>query len=154
MTTRNAIETTRFGLVEFDAQDVVTFTDGLLGFGDHKRFVVIQHKEGSPFCWLQCVDVGDLAFLVIDPGYYVADYAPEMPDEVAASLEISEDSPRLVYTIATIPKGDPTGMTLNLAGPLLINLENRKARQVVVEDQRYPIRYRVFAEADTGQPAA
>jgi flagellar assembly factor FliW len=73
---------------------------------------------------------------------------------VASELELSEDSARLVYTIVTIPKGDPEGMTLNLAGPLLVNLENRMAKQVVVEDHRYPIRYKVFAEEKQGQPAA
>ncbi len=154
MMTSDAIETTRFGSVAFDVRDVVTLEEGFLGFPDSRRFIVLQHKEGSPFCWLQSVDVGDLAFLVIDPAHYVADYAPEMPNEVAKQLEIDEDTPRLVYTIVTIPKGNPNGLTLNLAGPILINLENRLAKQVVVEDNRYPIRYQVFSDEKQGQPAA
>lgn len=154
MMTSNAIETTRFGTVDFSVEDVVTLKEGLFGFPDQTRFVVIQHKEGSPFSWLQSVESGDLAFLVIDPGHYVPDYAPEMPDEVAKALQIDEETPRLVYTIVTIPKGNPNDMTLNLAGPILINLENRLAKQVVVEDNRYPIRYKVFSEEKQGQPAA
>lgn len=154
MMTSHAIETTRFGSVEFDVQDVVTFRGGLLGFPDAQRFIVLQHKEGSPFCWLQSVQLGDLAFLVIDPAHYVPTYSPAMPDEVASDLEINEESARLVYTIVTIPKGDPQGLTLNLAGPLLVNLDNRMAKQVVVEDSRYPIRYKVFSEEKQGQPAA
>ncbi len=154
MMTSDAVETTRFGSVAFELQDVVTLDEGFLGFSEAKRFIVLQHKEGSPFCWLQSVDVGNLAFLVIDPGYYVPDYAPEMPNEVAKQLELDEETPRLVYTIVTIPKGHPNDMTLNLAGPILINLENRMAKQVVVEDNRYPIRYKVFSEEKQGQPAA
>ena len=148
------IETTRFGAVDFSVEDVVTLNEGLLGFPDQTRFVVIQHKEGSPFSWLQSVESGELAFLVVDQGHYMKDYAPEMPSDIASELEIDEESPRLVYTIVTIPKGQPNEMTLNLAGPILINVANRRAKQVVVEDKRYPIRYKVFSEEKQGQPAA
>ena len=154
MTTQYAVETTRFGVVEFSEEDVVTFADGILGFPDARRFLVIHHKEDSPFRWLQNVEYGDLAFLVADPAHYVPGYAPELPDQIAEELNLSEESPRLVYTMVTIPKGKPDGMTLNLAGPLLINLESRQARQVVLEDQRYPIRYKVFAQGDGGNQAA
>lgn len=154
MTKTQMIETTRFGALEFSTMDVVTLDEGLLGFPGRSRFVVIQHKEGSPFCWLQSVDAGDLAFLVIDPAHYVPDYAPELPDETANQLGLSEETPRLVYTIVTIPKGKPDDMTLNLAGPILINLEERKAKQIVVEDTRYAIRHRVFPEQKMGQTAA
>ncbi len=154
MTTQYAVETTRFGVVEFSEEDVVTFANGILGFPDARRYLVIHHKEDSPFRWLQNVEYGDLAFLVADPAHYVPTYAPELPDQIAEELNLSEESPRLVYTMVTIPKGKPDGMTLNLAGPLLINLESRQARQVVLEDQRYPIRYKVFAQGDDGNQAA
>lgn len=154
MTTQYAVETTRFGVVEFSEEDVVTFANGILGFPDARRYLVIHHKEDSPFRWLQNVEYGDLAFLVADPAHYVPGYAPELPDQIAEELNLSEESPRLVYTMVTIPKGKPDGMTLNLAGPLLINLESRQARQVVLEDQRYPIRYKVFAQGDGGNQAA
>jgi flagellar assembly factor FliW len=154
MMTSDAIETTRFGSVAFDGRDVVTLDEGFLGFPEAKRFIVLQHKVGSPFCWLQSVDAGDLAFLVIDPSHYVKDYAPSMSDDIAKQLALDEETPRLVYTIVTIPKGQPNDMTLNLAGPILINLENRMAKQVVVEDNRYPIRYKVFSEENQGHSAA
>jgi len=154
MMTSNAIETTRFGTVEFSTEDVVNLRGGLLGFPSSQRYIVIQHKEGSPFCWLQSVESGDLAFLVVDPGHYVTDYAPEMPEQVATDLQLSEETPRLVYTIVTIPKGKPDDLTLNLAGPILINAESRTAQQVVVEDNRYPIRYKVFASGNEGSQAA
>lgn len=146
MMTMESTETTRFGTIEFLPQDVVRFPEGLLGFGEAQRFVLIQHKEGSPFRWLQSLDFGDLAFLVVDPATYVADFAPEMPDSVAMELSFDEETPRLVYTIVTIPRGRPQDMTLNLAGPLLINLSTGQAKQVVLDPEKYPIRYRVVPE--------
>lgn len=148
------IETTRFGALEFTTEDVVEFSDGLVGFPDVKRFVLIQHKEGSPYRWLQSLDLGDLAFLVVDPSVYVSEYAPDMPRSFADSLQMQEDTPRLVYTIVTIPRGRPEEMTLNLAGPIVINLATQRAAQIVLEDDRFPIRFSVFQAGASGDEAA
>ncbi len=150
----SAVSTTRFGEIHVDDADVVTFTEGLVGFADARRFVLIQHKEGSPFRWMQCLEVADLAFLVVDPAVFVPDYAPEMPSGVVRQLNLQEETPRLVYTTVTIPRGRPNDMTLNLAGPIVVNLATQTAIQVVLEDDRYPIRQRVFPAQDAGGEAA
>lgn len=153
MTTKTFLDTSRFGRLEYCDADIVEFSGGLLGFETRTRFVLIQHKEGSPFRWMQCLDDGNLAFLVVDPAVYVGNYAPVMPSSVADELNMSEDSPRLVYTIATIPAGRPKDMTLNLAGPLLIHAETGKAKQIVLDTETYSLRFRVFAE-ESGETSA
>ncbi|MBX3111117.1 MAG: flagellar assembly protein FliW [Fimbriimonadaceae bacterium] len=147
MTISSAVQTTRFGLVPYAAADVVTFTHGLLGFPGLRDFVLVNHKDDSPFRWLQSVEDGDTAFLVVDPANYVADYAPEMPPHDAEAVGADAETPVLVYTIVTIPRGRPTDMTINLAGPIVINAATGKAVQVVVEGDAYPIRHRVFPES-------
>lgn len=140
-----AIKTTRFGELAFEKDDLVTFVGGIVGFPDLRQFVLIQHQEGSPYRWLQSVDDGSVAFLVVNPTEFVPGYAPEMPQNAALQLGLAEDTPRLVYTIVTIPRGRPDEMTVNLAGPVVVNAETGQAVQVVLEDERYPIRHRVFA---------
>lgn len=154
MMTTIDIETTRFGGIQCPAQEALCFPDGLLGFPEAQHYVLIPHKEGSPFVWLQSLDVGDLAFLVVDPSVFVDDYAPEMPDRVATALELTEETPRIVYTIVTIPRGKPEDMTLNLAGPLLINAESRRAVQVVLDTDAYPLKHRILpAKTSDGEAA-
>lgn len=137
------LTTPRFGTIEFNADDLVTFADGLIGFPETKKFLILQHKEGSPFRWLQSVEEPNLAFLIVDPLTYCADYSPQVNATSVASLELLEETPHLVYTIVTIPKGKPSDMTLNLAGPLVINAVNRKAMQVVLDDPKWPLKYAV-----------
>lgn len=139
-------ETARFGLIEYIEEDVVSMQGGLVGFSHLQSFVILQHKEGSPFRWLQSLNQSGIAFLVVDPGHYIADFAPEIPDSWIESLELQEETPRLVYTIVSIPSGKPEDMTLNLAGPIVINLESRQAKQIVIEDPCYPIKHRVFEQ--------
>lgn len=146
MTTANTLQTSRFGTIEFDAEDVVSFREGLVGLPQLKDFVLLQHREDSPFRWLQSLDDCGLAFLVVDPGNYVSNYAPDMPESASVALELDDSTPVLVYTICTIPNGKPREMTLNLAGPIVINAETREARQLVLEDTSCPVRFSVFSQ--------
>ncbi len=146
-------ETARFGVVSYTNQDVVTFDDGLVGFPDLASFVLIAHKDDSPFRWMQSIDQGDVAFLVVDPAHYVEGYAPEIGETEVESVGIMEETPRLVYTIVSIPPGKPEEMTINLAGPIVVNLENGRAKQIVIEDECYPIKHRVFAKKQKDEAA-
>jgi flagellar assembly factor FliW len=137
---------TRFGEIEFEESDVLTFPEGLIGLPDLKRFVVLNVKEDSPFRWLQSVEEGAFALVVTNPSEFVSGYEPEVAPSAVELVELQEDTPRLVYTVVTIPSGDPKRMTLNLAGPILVNLEKSIARQLVLDSDQFPIKFRVYPE--------
>ena len=142
------IDGTRFGTIEYQHEDVLTFPEGLIGFPELCQYVLVCTKDGSPFRWLQSVEEPALAFLVADPAHYVPDYAPEMPASTIKALKLTDLTVRLVFATAAIPAGNPSGLTLNLAAPIVINAESREALQVVVEDPAYTMRYKVFEKAD------
>lgn len=139
---------TRFGDIEYAPEDVLTFGDGLIGFGSAKRFVILSSNSDGPFRWLQSIEEPALAFLITEPGHFVEDYAPEMGTGAAAEIGITEPSQAIVFTTVNIPAGKPEEMTLNLAGPLVINAISRQGRQIVLEDEAYTIRHRVFVGTD------
>src|SRR4051812_973540 len=68
------IQTTRFGLLEVDAERILTFPRGLLGFPTYQRYALIQAGEDNYFFWLQCVDEPNLAFVVTDPAIFFKTY--------------------------------------------------------------------------------
>ncbi|MCH7904140.1 MAG: flagellar assembly protein FliW [Armatimonadetes bacterium] len=144
--TQQALKSTRFGTIEFSKDDIVEFVSGLVGFEELRSFIFIEHGENSPFRWMQSLDDPNVAFLVIDPIHYVPEYAPEMPQATADRLDLGPGTGRLVYTIVTIPPGRPEEMTINLAGPIIINAERRIAQQIVVEDETYSVKHRVFEQ--------
>lgn len=144
---------TRFGDLQVPEEQVFTFDEGLIGLPLLKRFCLIAAKEDSPFRWMQSLDEPSMAFLIADPNRYLEDYAPVMSDEQAAGLGLEIETPTLVYTTACIPPGRPEAMTLNLAGPLIFNLENRRAAQLVIEDEAYPTKFSAFAQAPLQQAA-
>ena len=51
----------------------------------------------------------------------------------------------LVFVIVTIPR-NPSDMTANLQGPVIINPRTRKGRQVISQSDRYGVRHRILDE--------
>jgi flagellar assembly factor FliW len=143
---------TRFGDLKFAEEDIVTFSDGLIGFGSCNRFIIVSTANKGSFRWLQSLDEPSLAFLVVDPAEYVEGYSIELADTEASSLGIESDTATLLFTTASIPSNRPHDMTINLAGPIVINAESRIGRQVIVDDEGYAVKHRVFE--DTAAKAA
>lgn len=154
MNDTHLFDTTRFGTVGYTDADVVVFNDGLVGFPLHTRYLLLCHKPDSPFRWLQSLDEPQLAFLITDPSNWLPDYAPKMDEQDAAALGIIPEAPRIVYVTVTIPAGQPNEMTINLAGPIIVDLERRTAIQLVLQDETYTTKHRVFPQANRVSAAA
>ena len=132
------IDTSRFGKVEVDDTRFITFEQGVLGFPNQKNYALIQTAEGSGFYWLQAVDRPDLAFVVCDPRLFVADYRAPIKTEELLQIGLEDPDGAQVFIIAN--KVDDL-LTGNLQGPLVINVETRAARQLVLSDKRYSTRH-------------
>jgi len=145
---------TRFGDIEFGPTDVVFFKEGLIGFPQLQEFVLISHRDDSPFRWLQSVQEPALAFLCAIPQHFFPTFNPTVSVAVVEALKLSEDTDRYVLTTASIPKGKPEEMTLNLAAPILVNAQTRGALQFVIDDEAYTVKHRVFQEAKVKQRVA
>lgn len=60
-----------------------------------------------------------------------------------AEIGVTADNPPTVSNIATV-KDKIENMTVNLAGPVLVNLREQKAAQWVIEKTQFPTRYPLF----------
>jgi flagellar assembly factor FliW len=135
------VESTRFGSFEVESRRTLRFREGLLGFPDSSTYVLIE-VEDSPYVWLQSVDEPDVAFLATSPFDFFPSYDLELSDEVQGLLEIDDPSQVEVLTLLTVHRvGDePQTITANLLGPIVINVESRRAHQLVLDDADYSTR--------------
>lgn len=136
------IETSRFGAVEVDEGRVITFVEGLLGFGKQRRFALLQTSPDPVFFWLQSLDDPQLAFVVCDPRAFVPEYAiPVRPDDVE-TLQLEGLDACQVLVIVNKVNGD---LTANLMGPILVGTRSLLAKQMVLSDKKYSTRHRLMA---------
>lgn len=143
------VTTTRFDEIEVDEKDVIELPAGLIGFPELKRYVILNHDENSPFKWLQSLDDGAIAFVIINPLLFRSDYTVEVNEAEVADLAIDKEQDAVISVIVTMPS-DPQKMTANLKAPLIFNLKNRRGRQVILNNPDYTTRHNIMDEAEKG----
>lgn len=144
------INTSRFGEIEIDEKRIVTFKEGIPGFTDEHEFIILPYDEESPYYFMQSLNTPDLAFLLTIPFLFFPDYTFEIDDETMEELEITTKTKVLYYSIITIPNGSIRYMTTNLLAPVILNTENMKAKQIVLEKTRYTTKERLFPDEKEG----
>ena len=151
------IKTTRFGDIEIDENLIITLPEGILGFEDFKRYIILDHfDKESPFKWLQSVEDPSLAFVITDPLLFVPDYKAKVSKEEVKGIELSDECKTIIIVIVNI-KRDHSEITINLQGPIVINAEKKLAKQVVISESDYSVRHAIFSrnqkETLTAEPS-
>lgn len=140
------VNTKNFGEIDIDDAKVITFESGIVGFPQLTQFALLHDEEkgqNAGIHWLQSLQEPAFAMPVMDPLLVMADYNPEVEDELLRPLgQITEEN-LLVMVTVTVPK-EIEKMSVNLQGPIVINAENRKACQVIVDGDQYKVKYPIY----------
>lgn len=133
------IQTAHFGEVEIDDSKVLSFENGLPGLEDNKRFAMLSNEKSQPINWLQSLDHKEISLPVADPYLVCPEYIFDIPQPDIDALGIKQIEDIYVLNILVIPRnaGD---ITINLSAPIIINVQNSKGRQIILDDKRYSVR--------------
>lgn len=142
------VQTTRFGTVEIDDSRVITFPAGLLGFASYKEYVLLQPDEEGVFFWLQSMDSPDLAFVVTDPSLWVEGYEATIRREQMDELGLTGPPSSEDAQVFVIVNKYDQSLTANLQGPLVVNLRNQKAMQLVLAEKKWTTRHEIVKLAE------
>ena len=134
---------TQFGPMTFHKDTIITFPNGLLGFGGVGEFALANLPDPAlgNFKLMQAIDGSGLAFLVL-PLEALPDHIHE--DDLNAAFEALSVKREngLVLLIVTVRKTtDATKLTVNLRAPVVIDGTTRNAYQYVSQNGAYPIQH-------------
>lgn len=137
-------ETRLFGKITIADEKLITFPEGIVGFPFMKQFALIrdEENENAAIMWLQSMEESQFAMPVIEPNLIEENYNPVVDDEYLAP--VGDISPEQTYSLVTITvPADIEKMTANLKAPIVINMSNNKAVQIIVEDD-YQVKYPIY----------
>ena len=138
------INTVKFGKIDIDEQRIFEFKLPIIGFDELKKFVLLDLNKDNFFKWLQSVEDPALAFPVVSVFNLNIDYSIDLPDDVIEELKIKNVESLLVMNISSIPQDDPQGTTINLLAPIIFNLDEHLAGQVILSGSGYNISFPLF----------
>ena len=124
------IRTNQFGEIEYTAEHIINFVNGIFGFEQQKKYLFIK-IDGELFYWLNSIDSPEIAFPLI--GIRVIDdkYHEEKDCEPFGIVTMNQD---IIKT------------TVNLKAPIYINQTTRTGFQKILDSEKYPIKYSLFKE--------
>lgn len=124
------IVTSQFGKIKFSEVNIINFEAGIIGFENLKNYILLK-KDEEFFYWLNSIEEPEIAFplfglRVIDDSYPASD----------------NNEP---FGIVTLNK-EPLQVTINLKAPVYLDQERKKGVQKILDDENYPLNYKLFKE--------
>jgi flagellar assembly factor FliW len=85
----------------------------------------------------------------MNPRLVKSDYTVDIQEALLQELGAGDVSDLEVMCIVTIPPNRPENMTINLLGPIVINVKKRCATQIITSEEKYSHRHPILADAQT-----
>ena len=133
----------KLGEVQYAEADIITLSSPLLGFPDLNDFILISNDKSYPFLWFQSVQDKDICFILVEPELFATDYAPKLNKREAKILGLDDKTTTKLFAIVVFPD-QPKNATMNLRAPLVVNVEKKLAKQVILEDDKWQIKTPLF----------
>ena len=123
------------GEAETPVANAFTLPQGIIGVRDYTRAELLYVPDHLPFLWMKLHGATDAVhFIVIEPAGLIPGYSPELFEEDAAGLGLTDPAEAMVLNIVTLRQQHPLEAFVNLVGPIVVNRRTRSGRQLVISN--------------------
>lgn len=134
------IQTKFHGKLTIQPDQTWNFPKGIPGFEDETKFALLPIEGNDMFQVLQSIQTPTTAFIVANPYTLVVDYSFNV-DEPTIDL-LSIESEQDVFVLSVISLKEPfESSTINLQAPLIFQATTKKARQMILNDNKFSLRH-------------
>jgi len=137
------LNTRYHGVREYTEEDVIYFKKGLPGFEECKKFILFPFENNLTFNILHSTNDLNLGFVLVSPFSVKADYEFELTDEKQKELKVENEEDILVMNTVTL-NSKAEKITTNLKAPIIINIKSKLGEQIILAEEKYPLKYPVF----------
>ncbi len=141
------LKTRLFGEVKVKDEEVIHFTKPILGFDDCRQYLLMENESIFPTFWLQSVNDPNLAFPVVSPYSVDENYSISLQSLDLDDINLKNLDEALVLTLMVVPQ-TLSSIRTNLRAPIIYNPNERRAKQLILYDEKYPIHYYVMDDAN------
>lgn len=124
------IKTLKFDEIEFTDDKILHFDEGLIGFENLKRYLLIN-EENSFFYWLTSVDEPEIVFPLFPIRPLFDDYNKIENFEPFGVVKLNQDISKI---------------SINLKAPVYLNQNERKGFQRIIDNDSFPFDYKLFKD--------
>ncbi len=126
------LSTEKFGMLSYTKEDIFHFERGLFNFESYKHFLLFPLKANTFFYGLQSINLSSLGFFLVQPSMLMQDYSLESNERDKYSFDAD-----FAIVSTQVSTDDTMHITMNLLGPLLLNLLEKKGWQIISAHKFY-----------------
>ena len=124
------LQTYQFGEVEFDDGSILSFKEGIIGFENLTKYVLLSQDDGL-FHWLTSVEEPEIVFPLISARLLMKDYDETVDFEAFGIVKFDKN---------------PANITVNLKAPVYVSQGQKTGFQRIFDTENYPMDYKLFVE--------
>lgn len=144
------IDTKFHGNITILEEQQWVFPKGLPGFEDEKSFVLLPIEGNEFFQVLQSTKTAYIAFIVANPFTFLESYSFKIDDPTIELLKIEKQEEVFILTILNLQ--DPFEQsTMNLQAPLIFHVNEKKAKQMILNDGQYSMKHPIANHVKGGR---
>lgn len=117
----------------------IKFRKPLLGFDNLVEFEIVDVEINRIFKEVNSLEDENIGFLAISPFDMDENYEIKLSDNDIKELEIENPEDVLLLNIITLGDSLATS-TVNMRAPIVINIKNKLASQIVIQNDKYDIK--------------
>lgn len=130
-----------FGTVSYEENESIHIMNGLFGFESFTEYLPIPfHADNDSLISLQSLEDESLSFILMNPFGLYHDYDPSLSAQDLKELGAESEKDISYYVICVI-RDSVAESTVNLKAPLAVNVFNRQAKQIILEQPEYTFRH-------------
>ena len=130
----------RIGPMVISGDKTIRFPRGIIGFESLREFALVEFKPGTPFHFLQSLEMPSMGMMLADPFSFLPGYEIRLAAAEERILRVRSIRDLVILVSVTVPKGEPQGSTLNLTGPICVNVQERLGLQSPQVELGFPSR--------------
>ena len=132
------LNTKLFGTIEYARESIISFDEGLIGISDKKDFILIEKEDFFPFNYLQSVEDPSFTLVIISPFFVEKEYKFDIHKDDLSTIDVAEAKDFIISAIVVF-SDKVEDITVNLKAPLIINIESKKGKQILLQNNDYGV---------------
>ena len=125
-----------FGTIEVPAEAIMRFLEDLWGFPDRSEYALLPAKRDGVW-WMMSAGEPSTMFVLADPFIANPSYELDLGEAEKARLKIESEADVIALVVVALPAGAGERATANFRAPIVFNLRERLALQIVSRDERW-----------------
>jgi flagellar assembly factor FliW len=126
--------------LEINDENIINFDYGLPGFEELKKFTIVDIEDYNPFLLLHSIEDQNIAMIVLNAGMLDLEEYMNIPEDKIKELNKNNESESGVFLILKVIDDDKK-LTANIKAPVVINFQNKKGRQIILDNENLSMDY-------------